>query len=247
MVNQCGCLPKTCAQLGVSCGDVSNGCGHELHCGDCLDPRYECQPPGKCVFAGSTIVFRASASACPPGWDKLDYHTSFNTSDAGCSGGSVACTTIGNDSTCIHNCAGGGRVCVDKFTAPGCHDTTASTDMSIRDDSTAAAFHATCTGSGSVTLCQAQVEAVPSGWTLVALQTTPCANGLVASTYGAATAIGTCAAGCTWHFGSGCAGEVFGGGCANEHDIRSVHVSNTWTPSGDCTPDPATLRYVCAL
>lgn len=248
MANQCGCLPKTCAQVGVSCGDVSNGCGNTLHCGECPDSRYECQPSGQCLFVGPTVVFSATASTCPSGWTRLDYHSSFNLSNPVCSGGSVACVTIGNDSGCVHNCSGDGRICVDGFTSPGCHDTTASPSMSVRQDSTAATFSADCTAADTLTLCQAPVEAAPSGWTTVALQTTPCGSVQLASVHVSATAKGSCSAnGCEWHLGSGCTGGVFTGGCSNEHGIHSVFVSNAWTPSGACTPDSQTLRYVCLI
>ena len=35
-----GCCPKTCAQLGFSCGQVSDYCGGALDCGTCLAPDY---------------------------------------------------------------------------------------------------------------------------------------------------------------------------------------------------------------
>jgi hypothetical protein len=40
--NQCGagpCTPKTCASLGLDCGDASDGCGGMLHCGTCAPPQ----------------------------------------------------------------------------------------------------------------------------------------------------------------------------------------------------------------
>src|SRR2546423_1495030 len=29
------CTPKTCAQIGATCGAISDGCGHDLDCGTC--------------------------------------------------------------------------------------------------------------------------------------------------------------------------------------------------------------------
>ena len=33
------CTPKTCTQLGVNCGTVSDGCGNTLNCGSCTAPQ----------------------------------------------------------------------------------------------------------------------------------------------------------------------------------------------------------------
>jgi len=33
--SDCACVPKTCAELGATCGSVSNGCGGTLNCGGC--------------------------------------------------------------------------------------------------------------------------------------------------------------------------------------------------------------------
>jgi hypothetical protein len=34
-VNQPACTPKTCGQLGFSCGPQSDGCGNTIQCGSC--------------------------------------------------------------------------------------------------------------------------------------------------------------------------------------------------------------------
>jgi hypothetical protein len=31
-----GCVPRTCAQQGLTCGSASDGCGHSLGCGSCV-------------------------------------------------------------------------------------------------------------------------------------------------------------------------------------------------------------------
>ena len=34
----CACCPKTCAQLGATCGNWSDGCGGSVSCGPCSAP-----------------------------------------------------------------------------------------------------------------------------------------------------------------------------------------------------------------
>lgn len=59
------CVPKTCAQLGRTCGSVSNGCGKTLSCGPCQD-GYTCSTEGKCIAGGCTAVggYCLSDSSC---------------------------------------------------------------------------------------------------------------------------------------------------------------------------------------
>ncbi|PZR18667.1 MAG: hypothetical protein DI536_01950 [Archangium gephyra] len=60
--NQCGgqvvCQPKTCAQLGVNCGQVSNGCGTLINCGSCSGAE-------SCGGAGTANVCGAPPPCVP--------------------------------------------------------------------------------------------------------------------------------------------------------------------------------------
>jgi len=47
---QCFCPPKTCANLGATCGNPSDGCGATLNCGTCAS-GYDCSN-GTCVAQG---------------------------------------------------------------------------------------------------------------------------------------------------------------------------------------------------
>lgn len=49
-----GCVPMTCAQLGKSCGSLSNGCGMTLQCGTCS--RGQTCDANVCVGGGSQII-----------------------------------------------------------------------------------------------------------------------------------------------------------------------------------------------
>src|SRR5215472_17378884 len=49
------CQPKTCAQLGYTCGKNSDGCGNILDCGTCTSPQF-CGGGGYSVCGGKTTV-----------------------------------------------------------------------------------------------------------------------------------------------------------------------------------------------
>jgi len=44
-----GCTPKTCAELGVDCGPIDDGCGQLIDCGGCPE-GYACgvEAPNRC-------------------------------------------------------------------------------------------------------------------------------------------------------------------------------------------------------
>ena len=69
--NQCGappvsCVPKTCAQLGHSCGLASDGCGHVLNCWpSCATTDPTCT--GSCATDSSCISNGSGAQACVMG------------------------------------------------------------------------------------------------------------------------------------------------------------------------------------
>lgn len=57
------CTPKSCAQLGASCGWVSDGCGGEVQCGDCPAEQV-CGGKQSCVN-GACVDEPALPSGCP--------------------------------------------------------------------------------------------------------------------------------------------------------------------------------------
>ncbi|MCA9880597.1 MAG: hypothetical protein KC442_22530 [Thermomicrobiales bacterium] len=38
----CGCTPTTCAAQGKNCGEIANGCGGALDCGECTEDHHTC-------------------------------------------------------------------------------------------------------------------------------------------------------------------------------------------------------------
>ncbi len=56
------CEPRTCADVGAACGDVSDGCGGTLNCGACTAPL-TCGGGGTANQCGAPCV-----STCPSGW-----------------------------------------------------------------------------------------------------------------------------------------------------------------------------------
>ncbi len=59
------CTPKTCAQLGVNCGQVADGCGGlTVNCGACTAPQY-------CGGGGNNICGPTSVTGCDGGTTTL--------------------------------------------------------------------------------------------------------------------------------------------------------------------------------
>ncbi len=56
------CVPTTCAELGVGCGDLPNGCGGTLDCGTCTSPQ-TCGGGGVAHQCGSTCTPTTCAAA----------------------------------------------------------------------------------------------------------------------------------------------------------------------------------------
>ena len=75
--NQCGgnngftadggvaCTPKTCAQLGYTCGITGDGCGGSLSCGSCTNPQY-CGGGGFNQCGGNDGLNPDGGVACTP-------------------------------------------------------------------------------------------------------------------------------------------------------------------------------------
>jgi hypothetical protein len=89
------CVPKTCADLNLSCGPAGDGCGKMLDCGSCQAGQM-CGAggtPGKCGMINCTPTTCSSQGiSCGPAGD-------------GC-GGLLQCGTC--DATRHCTCGGGG-------------------------------------------------------------------------------------------------------------------------------------------
>ena len=101
------CVPKTCSQLGTSCGAVSDGCGGILNCGACAT-GYSCTA-NKCV-----------ANCIPKTCGKLGYNC--GTASDGC-GNTLNCGTCASGYSCSNGqCA---AQCIDECSSSGakrCND-----------------------------------------------------------------------------------------------------------------------------
>jgi hypothetical protein len=60
-----GCKPKTCADIGYTCGQNSDGCGNVLNCGTCQLPAY-CGGGGFSKCGGTTEQQPDGAPVCTP-------------------------------------------------------------------------------------------------------------------------------------------------------------------------------------
>ncbi len=60
-----GCKPKTCAQLGYTCGPNNDGCGNVIMCGSCTKPAY-CGGGGYSKCGGGTGVGPDGGTQCKP-------------------------------------------------------------------------------------------------------------------------------------------------------------------------------------
>jgi hypothetical protein len=96
-----GCKPKTCQDLGYTCGENSDGCGNLLQCGTCTAPEF-CGGGGFSKCGGNTQLTPDGAPACTPTTCATLGYTCGVAGD-GC-GGSVNC---GNCSQPQY-CGGGG-------------------------------------------------------------------------------------------------------------------------------------------
>ncbi len=97
-----GCVPRSCADQGVQCGPVGDGCGGSLDCGGCTAPA---------ICGGSGTPFVCGTPACTP--------RNCAEADAGCGavgdgcGGLIQCGSCSSPAIC----GGGGvpNVCGDGY------------------------------------------------------------------------------------------------------------------------------------
>ena len=95
------CKPKTCSDLGYTCGENSDGCGNVLQCGTCQLPQY-CGGGGFSKCGGTTETQPDGAPVCTPTTcQALGY--SCGPAGDGC-GGTLQCGTC----NAPQYCGGGG-------------------------------------------------------------------------------------------------------------------------------------------
>jgi hypothetical protein len=86
----CECTPVTCAQKGVNCGDINDGCGNLVNCGTCPSPLV-------CGGGGTPGVCGCTGTCTPK--TCADVGANCGTVDDGC-GTPLDCGTCPAPQTC---------------------------------------------------------------------------------------------------------------------------------------------------
>jgi len=106
------CVPKTCAELGLTCGSNANGCGGVLDCGTCTAPAI-CGGGGFSVCGGPAHAEGGTLATCAPATCS-SLGVGCGTAGDGC-GGTLSCGTC----TAPAFCGGGGFSVCGGSSAPG--------------------------------------------------------------------------------------------------------------------------------
>jgi hypothetical protein len=77
-----GCVPQTCEQAGAESGDISDGCGHVVHCGIAQKVSVTVDPPQYTGICPKTLKFTGTITAKKKGkvqygwsgYNALGYH-----------------------------------------------------------------------------------------------------------------------------------------------------------------------------
>ncbi len=215
-----GCVPRTCADLGVQCGLAGDGCGGVITCGSCPAGQ-QCGVTGKpsqCVAATPT---GPDGGACVPKTCadyKLEDMDCGQQSD-GC-GGVIDCGTCTAPEFCggggPSKCAvSGGGACVPKTCAdyPGKCGPQPTGCGGVTEDCSSCTFPEICGGGG-----------VPS----------VCGGGKVTS----CTPLTTCPPNTCGPIADGCGGVLGCGGCTSPDVCGGGGVPNKCGGGNSCTPIP---------
>src|SRR5580658_3858027 len=106
------CVPKTCVELGLTCGSNADGCGGVLDCGTCTAPAV-CGGGGFSVCGGPAGGEGGTLAACVPATCS-SLGVGCGTAGDGC-GGTLACGTCAAPAFC----GGGGFSVCGGSSAPG--------------------------------------------------------------------------------------------------------------------------------
>jgi len=87
------CTPTTCAAQSKTCGDIVDGCGKSLHCGDCT---------GSDTCGGGNTANVCGTGACTTQTTCADQQKNCGLISDGCSA-VLDCGTCGSGSTCVDN------------------------------------------------------------------------------------------------------------------------------------------------
>lgn len=85
------CVPKTCTQLGRTCGSWSNGCTGTLNCGTCPTGK-TCSSTGSCITSGCTPDNSCAANTCTGSKCTNNCNEQIAGTKTGGSCGTVGCT-----------------------------------------------------------------------------------------------------------------------------------------------------------
>jgi hypothetical protein len=255
-----GCIPKTCAELGVECGLAGDGCGGVLMCPSC-GPGSQCgttNTPSKCVLAPALAP---DGGACIPKTcaDYLAVGINCGVQSDGCGGVTPNCGTCEAPEFCggggPSRCAvSGGGVCTPKTCAdyPGKCGAQSNGCGGVTADCGSCPAGQICGGSGVSSVCGGDVALNPDGGVCIP-QTTcgPTQCGMIADGCGGVVDCGT----------SNCTGDLLcgGGGTPNTCGVPPCTPLTSCPGSMNCgsiadgcggivtcgTGAPCTLPQIC--
>jgi N-acetylneuraminic acid mutarotase len=166
------CVPKTCAELGLNCGTVGNGCGGTVTCGSC--------PSGQVCGWGSTPNVCAVPTACVPTTCAAQA-LSCGPAGNGC-GGTLNCGTCPSPQVC----GGGGPGTCGVLTSACVPTTCAAQGLSCGPagngcggtlDCGSCTAPQTCGGGGLRGMCGSPPACVPTTCAALGLSCGPAGNG----------------------------------------------------------------------
>jgi len=99
------CVPKTCAQLGYTCGPNSDGCDNVIQCGTCTAPEF-CGAGGYSKCGGNTTVLEGGSGCTPRTCAELGFNC--GPAGDGCGGLIPSCGACNG----VQICGGGGKASV---------------------------------------------------------------------------------------------------------------------------------------
>ncbi len=165
-----GCMPKTCADLGVECGLAGDGCGGALQCGSCM-AGYQCGANGKPSQCVQGVPTGPDGGACIKLTcaDYLKVNKDCGLESDGC-GGTIDCGKCVDPEFCggggPSKCAiSGGGVCVQKTCAdyPGKCGAQPNGCGGVTADCGACVFPQVCGGGGVASVCGGGAAVGPDG------------------------------------------------------------------------------------
>lgn len=105
------CAPKTCAELGKTCGTLTDGCGNSLVCGNCPAPQL-CRPDNTCCSPTSCEADGKDCGSMPDGCG-ASIECGSCTNGLECGGGNPGVANVCGNGPCTTQttCAAEGKNC----------------------------------------------------------------------------------------------------------------------------------------